>query len=149
MGAITAVLLALMAGMLLLIWREVRQRRTQRLIISRRRWVLRLAAGSLLFLLLLAIFIGISWLEMDTPQGHPIAFAAFWLGSIVLGFALIFIAIADMKEIEEHHDRKEAEIWREFALTLVGRKKSEKPGAEADNADARSDIDARGPSPGG
>jgi uncharacterized membrane protein len=120
-----AVLLALMVGVLLLIAIEIRKWQTGRSLVSRRRFLLRMAGGALLWVLVAAVFVGIYILRLGSARGQPVLFLAFWLGCVVIAFVLMFLAVADMREVERQQTRHQTDLWREMARMIAGKPQPE------------------------
>jgi len=114
------ILLALMVGVLTLIAVEVRQWRTGRRLISRRRFVYRMIGGTLLFVLLGLMLYGLVFAGLGKPGERPAMFLAFWGLCLLLGLSLVVLAIADLREIGRQQLERQEEIWRDFARGLAG-----------------------------
>jgi hypothetical protein len=122
MRSVMAVVLpALMIGVLVLIVIEIRQYHMGRRLISRRRFSIRMAGGVLLLGLMAAVFLGVYILGLGSPKGRPVLFLTFWLGCVAVAFVLMFLAVADMREVESHQTRREHQLWREIARLLAGK----------------------------
>jgi len=134
--SLAVVLPLLLLVVLGLIWNEVRQWRQGQSMISSRRFVLRMIGGGVLFTLILAIFLGLFVLDIEHPKQQPVLFSVFWLSCVVLAFALMFLAIADVKEIELRQNEAEHTMWREFARQLAGLPPEEK-GKEPPKSDGQ------------
>jgi len=135
-NALAVILLALMMGALLLMVLEIRKWQTGRSVISRRRLWIRMAGGTLLWALVTAVFLGIYVLGLGTPQGRPVAFLVYWMSCVVVAFVLMFLAIADMREVETRQTEREMRMWREMARLIAGKPESkdettDKPGSDA------------------
>jgi hypothetical protein len=116
-------LLVVFVGIVLLMLVEIRQYRTGRRLISRRRFAMRMVGGGVMLALLAAIFVGFFLLDLSSPLGHPVLWMAWWGGCIVGGVVLMFVAMADAKEVESASGERERELWRDFARTLIGKSK--------------------------
>jgi hypothetical protein len=53
----------------------------------------------------------------------------------VVALALMFLAVADMREVESRETERRMELWREMARMIAGKPKPEEPKAD----------DSRGP----
>jgi small-conductance mechanosensitive channel len=139
MYAIAVLLAALFLAVLILAMVEAREYTSGRSLISRRRFVIRMLAAGLMLAEVAAIFSGLFVLNLRRPAGHPALWAAWWSGCILGGFVLMFLALADAKELETRQGERERQLWREFARSLAFRKErdkdSEGEGGEADSED--------------
>jgi hypothetical protein len=126
--AVVLPVIALLVIVLLLV--EVRQYRAGRTLISRRRLVLRLVAGLLMIGLVAAIFVGLFLLGLWEVGGRPGLFLAYWCGCLMISIALMWIMLADMREVGDRFSRRQHEIWRDMAKFVAGstRRNGEKPG---------------------
>jgi len=124
-------------GVITLLLVEVRGWRTGRSVISRRQLALRITAGAMLLVLLIAIFAGDYFLGLSTPEGHPVLFLAWWIGCLIIGIGLLFLALADMRHVAERRRQREHEIWRDFARLLAERIRRERGEDKADASDER------------
>jgi len=134
-SAVAVILLALMMGVLLLIIIEIRKWQTGRSVISRRRFRIRMVGGGLLWALATAVFLGIYVLGPRVLDKRPVLFLAYWLGCLAAAFVLMFLAIADMREVETRQTQREVRMWREMARLIAGKPEPEndtkdKPGSE-------------------
>ena len=120
--AVSLAVLAVMVVVLLLV--EVRQYRTGRRIISRRRFVLRLAAGILMLVLLAAVFVGLFVLKLTEARSQISLFMGYWSGCIVVALALVWVMMADMKEVGDRYTARQHEIWRDMARFIADRGRS-------------------------
>lgn len=127
--------LAMLVALLLIV--EVRNYRAGRHLISRRRLALRLVAGSLTIALIGAIFAGVFILRLLEAGERPEVFLTYWGACIVAAFGLIFIMLADVREVEERGLRREHEMWRDLARFLAGQIKRgrppERPGSDGES----------------
>ena len=110
--------LAILVALLLVV--EVRKYRAGRHLISGRRLALRLISGLLLIGLLAAIFVGLFLLKLADAGSRPQLFLAFWGGCLVGGFVLLFLMLADVREVEDRSLKRQHEIWRDFARFIAG-----------------------------
>jgi len=133
--AMGAILLALMVGVLILVAIEIRQWQTGHSVISRRRFAIRMVGGALLWALVTAVFVGVYLLGLGSARSRPVLFIAFWSGCVVVALALMFLAVADMREVESRETERRMELWREMARMIAGKPKPEEPKAD----------DSRGP----
>ncbi|HUT75395.1 MAG TPA: hypothetical protein VM221_11265 [Armatimonadota bacterium] len=135
---ILAVLLpALGIGVIILMLVELQQWRAHRTLISGRQVALRMVGGIILLALLTAIFLGLYLLGLRSPAGRPGFFIAWWLGCLVAAIALIYVALVDVRHVEEHRREHENALWRDFARTLAERIRRERGGNDADTPDER------------
>jgi uncharacterized membrane protein len=112
-------LLLMTAGAVALLVTEIYRRFTGASLVSRRRFALRLIAGLLLVSLLVAVFLGLFVLGLEEAGARPNLFLAFWSGCVVIAFLLIFVMLADMREVEDSYSRHQREIWGDFARCLA------------------------------
>jgi hypothetical protein len=63
--------------------------------------------------------------DLRSPAGRPILWLAWWGGCLACGIALMFLALADAKEVEAVGGQRERELWRDFARTMIGKGKGE------------------------
>jgi Zn-dependent protease with chaperone function len=87
--------------------------------------VWRLVAAGLLLALLLAVYLGLFVLGLGDAQERPLLFMVFWMSCMALAIVLMFVAAADMRDVERLRDSHEAELWRDFARTLAARQRKE------------------------
>jgi hypothetical protein len=121
------ILLALMIGVLLLILIEIRKWQTGRSLISKRQFAIRMVGGALLWALVTAVFVGIYVLRLGTPKGHPVLFLIFWLSCVAAAFVLMFLAIADLRQVENQQTQRQAQLWRDMARIVAGKPPAEEP----------------------
>jgi len=121
LGVVAVLLPCLALLVVALLVLEVRRYRTGRHLISARRLALRLAAGALLLGLLTAIFAGLFLLRLTEADGREQLFLAYWGGCLVFAFVLMFLMVADMREVEQRSTQRQHEIWRDFARYLAGK----------------------------
>jgi hypothetical protein len=121
----------LMVAVLALIWNEIRLWRHGHSLISPRRFALRMIGGGVLFALIGAIFLGLFVLDISHPRQHLVLFSVYWMTCLVLLFALMFLSVADMKEVETRQSEAERAMWREFARQLAGLPPDEQKKEEA------------------
>lgn len=114
-------LAAVFVGIVLLTLVEIRQYRTGRRLISRRRFVIRIVGAVMMLAVVVAVFLGLFVLGLRTPSGRPIMWLAWWGGCIACGIVLMFLALADAKEVEAVSGQRERELWRDFARTMIGK----------------------------
>lgn len=128
--AVALPVIALAVILLLLV--EIRQYRAGRSLISRRRFLLRLAAGLLMILLVSGIFAGLFLLGLRDPRTNPRLFIGFWSGCLAVALALIWVMLSDMREVGERFTRRQHEIWRDmarFVATSMHSGDKDKPGS--------------------
>jgi hypothetical protein len=123
MYALGVLLAAAMIGALIMLAVEVRQWTSGRLFISRRRFVLRMLVGFTLLVLLAGIFAGLLILRLAQPGGRPLLFLGYWLGCLAAAFALVFLALAEMREVRLRGRERENEIWKDIARLIAGKNK--------------------------
>jgi hypothetical protein len=117
--AISLVVLGMMTVILLMV--EVCQYRAGRHLISRRRFVLRLAAGLLMLVLLAAVFVGLFVLKLTDARVSYSLFMGFWAGCIMVAVALVWVMLADLREVEERFTERQHDIWRDMARFISER----------------------------
>lgn len=111
--AVALPILGLIVLLLLLV--ELRLYQTGRTLISRRRLILRVVAGILLLLLLAAIFVGLFLLGLRQPLAQPRLFLAYWSGCLLVAIILVWVMLADMREVEDKISERRHQLWREMA----------------------------------
>ena len=121
--AILLVILSLIVVILLMV--EIRQFRTGRRLISRRRFALRLAAGMLMLVLLAAVFVGLFVMRLTQADAHPALFMGYWTGCIVIAVVLVWAMMADVREVDDRLTERQHQIWRDMAELLASRMKRE------------------------
>jgi Tfp pilus assembly protein PilN len=114
---------------------EVRQYRAGRVLISRRRFLLRMLAGMLMLLLLAAVFVGLFVLRLGDAQARPQLFLGYWFGCISVAAALVWVMLSDMHEVEELSSRRQHQLWREMARFVAEHMKRD----DADRVTAEGD----------
>jgi hypothetical protein len=117
--AVSLAVLAVMVVILLLV--EVRQYRTGRRMISRRRFVLRLVAGLLMLVLLAAVFAGLFVLKLTAARANFSLFMGYWSGCIVVALVLASVMMADLREVGDRFTERQHEIWRDMARFIADR----------------------------
>lgn len=117
--AVSLAVLAVMVVILLLV--EVRQYRTGRRMISRRRFVLRLVAGLLMLVLLAAVFVGVFVLNLTAARANFSLFMGYWSGCLIVALALVWVMMADMREVGDRLTERQHEIWRDMARFIADR----------------------------
>jgi fructose-1,6-bisphosphatase/inositol monophosphatase family enzyme len=136
-NAVAVLLAALFFAVLILAMLEARQYASGRSLITRRRFVIRMLGAGLMLAEVAAIFLGLFVLNLRSPRGHPWSWAAWWAICLIGGFVLMFLALADAKELEARHGERERQLWRDYARSLVPRKErdsdAENEGAEKGN----------------
>ena|GEM_PF-1732097 len=121
--AISLVILSLIVVILLMV--EIRQFRTGRRLISRRRFALRLVAGMLMLVLLAAVFVGLFVVRLTQAEARPALFMGYWSGCILIAVILVGAMMADVREVDERLTERQHQIWRDMAQLLAGRVKRE------------------------
>jgi len=95
------------------------------LMISRRRFRLRMAEGGALVVLLAAIFVGRFILVLLSPRA-PL-FWGWWLGCLGLGLLLMYLASVDMNEVDALRAASQQKLWTDFARSLREDEPQDKP----------------------
>ncbi len=98
---------------------EVRQYTAGRRLISRRRFVLRLAAGLLMLALLVAVFVGLFVVRLTDARGNLTVFMGYWFGCMMIAAVLVWVMLADMREVEDRFTQRQHEIWRDMARFIA------------------------------
>jgi len=98
---------------------EVRHYRAGRHLISRRRFALRLVAGLLMLALLAAVFVGLFVLRLRDARGNPPLFLSFWSGCLVAAIALVWVMVADMREVADRSTQRQHQVWRDMARFIA------------------------------
>jgi uncharacterized membrane protein len=124
--AVALVTLGLIVVLLLLV--EVRQYGAGRRFISRRRFALRLVAGLLMLVLLAAVFVGLFVLRLHNAYARPTLFLGFWSGCLLVAVALVWVMLADMREVEDRFSKRQHELWRDMARFVADQMKAKKQG---------------------
>jgi hypothetical protein len=106
-----ALVIALLVG-------EIRQRKTGTSLLPPRRYRLRLLAGGLLILLLLAIEVGALGLRLTTAADRPLLFFGYWLICLLFACALVFLALFDLREIQKMQHRDINDLWQDLGKIL-------------------------------
>lgn len=129
--AISLLVLGMITAILLLV--EVRQYRVGRHLISRRRFVLRVVAGLLMLALLGAVFVGLFVLRLTAAGTRFSLFMGFWSGCVALAVVLVWVMLADLREVGDRFTERQHEIWRDMARFMADRiraREQQDPGAE-------------------
>jgi protein-S-isoprenylcysteine O-methyltransferase Ste14 len=121
METLSILLPALAIGVIILMLVEFRAWRAGRSVISAGQIALRMVGGAILLALLAAIFLGLFILHLRNPHGQPIVFLAWWTGCLILAIGLLFLALEDMRHVEQRQREQEHQIWREFARMMAER----------------------------
>jgi len=137
MEVLSVLLPALGIGVIILMLVEVRQWRTGRHPISRGQLALRMVGGVVLLALLSGIFVGLYILGLRTPHGRAVLFLAWWMGCLALAVGLLFLALADMRHLEQRRREREHELWHDFAWLLAERIRGERGEDKPDAPDER------------
>lgn len=120
MSALSWLLPAGVCLVLTLMALEAARWRRGALVISRRRFGLRMAMGGLLVVLLGAIFTGRFVLALTSPlRSDPNLFWSWWLCCLLLALALLYLGSVDMNELDATKAKHEQELWRRFAQGLA------------------------------
>ncbi len=120
--AISLTILGLIVLLLLLI--ELRSFQSGRTLISRRRLVLRMVAGLLLLSLLAAVFAGLFILRLTSAEGRPQLFFVYWSSCLLVAVALVWVMLADLKEVEDRFSQRQQEMWRDMARFVADQMKA-------------------------
>ncbi len=120
---VSLAILGIMVVLLLLV--EVRSFRTRRTLITRRRLLLRLAAGVMLLALLSAVFVGLFVLRLVDTQSRPQLFVAYWSGCLLIAIALVWAMLTDLREVEDKFNARRHEIWHDMARFVAEQMKGD------------------------
>ena len=120
MKILAVALPSLAIGVVLLLVVEIRRYRTGRHVVSARRFLLRLVAGLLLIGLLAAVFLGLFVFRLAEASERAQLFVVFWGGCVLTAVVLVFVMLADVREVEDRFTQRQHEIWREFARYIAG-----------------------------
>jgi len=137
METLSILLPALGIGVIILMLVEFRTWRAGRSVISAGQIALRMVGGGILLVLLAAIFLGLFILHLRHPHGQPILFLIWWTGCLILAIGLLFLALEDMRHVEQHQREQEHQIWREFARMMAERMRGDRGDKPRDNPDDR------------
>jgi len=137
METLSILLPALGIGVIILMLVEFRAWRAGRSVISAGQIALRMVGGGILLVLLAAIFFGLFILHLRHPHGQPILFLIWWTGCLILAIGLLFLALEDMRHVEQHQREQEHQIWREFARMMAERMRGDRGDKPRDNPDDR------------
>ena len=137
METLSILLPALGIGVIILMLVEFRAWRAGRSVISAGQIALRMVGGGILLVLLAAIFLGLFILHLRHPHGQPILFLIWWTGCLILAIGLLFLALEDMRHVEQHQREQEHQIWREFARMMAERMRGDRGDKPRDNPDDR------------
>ena len=85
--------------------------RRGRSIISRGQLVLRLVTAVLLLLIIAMIFAGAIYPWPDTPVGK-VSELGFWSLLIILAIVVVFLAMADLRQLEREKHLRQAAVYR-------------------------------------
>lgn len=111
---------------ILLMLIELRHWRAGRRLITARQLRLRMVGGGVLLVLLAGIFAGSFVLRLHVAHERPGLFLVWWMGCLLIAIVLMFIALADMRQVEERHVERQNDLWREYARTLAERLRRER-----------------------
>lgn len=126
MYAFAVVMLVVIFAVLTFLAVEVRKWTAGRRFISRRRFVLRVVSGIVLFGLLTAIFIGVLILRLQTPTGRPTLFLVYWFACLLVAVALMILALQELKQVKLRELQGEHELWREVARLFVSQSRKKR-----------------------
>jgi phosphoglycerol transferase MdoB-like AlkP superfamily enzyme len=121
---VSLAILGIIVVLLLLV--EVRSFRTRRTLITRRRLVLRLAAGAMLLALLSAVFVGLFVLRLVDAQSRPQFFLAYWSGCLLIAVALVWAMLTDLRQVEDEFNARRHEIWHDMARFVADQMKTDR-----------------------
>jgi hypothetical protein len=122
--AISLAILGMMV--LLLLALEVRSSRARRTLITRRRLLLRVAAGLMLLALVSAVFVGLFVLRLVDAQSRPQLFMVYWLSCLLIAVALVWVMLADLQEVEDRFNARRHEMWHDMARFVADQMKTER-----------------------
>ncbi len=109
----------------LLLLAEVRSFRAGRTLITRRRLLLRLAAGIMLLALFSAVFVGLFVLRLVDAQTRPQLFLGYWSSCLLIAVALVWAMMTDLREVEGRFNARRHEIWHDMARFVAEQMKSD------------------------
>ncbi len=121
---ISLAIVGLIVVLLLLV--EVRSFRARRTLISRRRLALRVAAGLMLLALLAAVFVGLFVLRLYSAHSRPQLFLAYWSGCLLISAALVWVMLADLREVEDRFNARRHEIWHDMARFVADQMRADR-----------------------
>lgn len=120
---VSLAILGIIVVLLLLV--EVRSFRTRRTLITRRRLLLRLAAGVMLLALFSAVFVGLLVLRLVDAESRPQFFLAYWSGCLLIAVVLVWVMLTDLREVEDKFNARRHEIWHDMARFVAEQMKSD------------------------
>ncbi len=132
MYAIAITLAILGTTLVVLLYLEIRNFRTGRTLITRRRLMLRVLAGMLLMSLIAAVFVGLFLLKLESAQGREALFLIYWCSCLGVAIALVWVMLADLQEVEDRFSQRQHEIWRDLAQFAADQVKT-KQGEDAES----------------
>ncbi len=94
-------------------------------VISRRQLVTRMLTAALLLAIIVLIFVGAAY-----PWPGPLQALAFWTVLTVLAIIVIFISMADLRQVERQKHIRQAELYRSIQRAKDAEAKS--PGGDRD-----------------
>ncbi len=112
----------------LLLVMEVGSYRARRTLITRRRLLLRVAAGFMLLVLLSGVFVGAFVLRIVDAQSRPQLFLTYWSGCLLIAIALVWVMLTDLREVEDRFKARQREIWQDMARFVVDQMNAERAG---------------------
>jgi hypothetical protein len=137
MQTLSILLPALGIGVIILMLVEFRAWRAGRSVISGGHVAVRMVGGVILLALLTSIFLGLFIFRLRSPHGQPVLFLIWWTGCLILAIGLLFLALEDMRHVEQRQREREHQIWREFARMMAERMTGDHGDKPPDNADDR------------
>lgn len=119
MKLLAVVLPLLVVVVAVLLGAEVGRFRAGQHLVSPRRLGLRLVAGGLMILLLVAVFLGLFAFQLRRPEARPALFLVYWSACLVVAVALMLVMLADVKEVEARSAQRRRELRRDFAQSIL------------------------------
>ena len=104
---------------------QVLQYRRGQHVISKRQLVMRLVTAALLLTIIVLIF----WAALY-PWPSPLAALVFWTALTLVAILVIFIALADLRQVEREKHLRQAELYRSIQRLKDSDAKS--PGGDRD-----------------
>jgi cytochrome c biogenesis protein CcdA len=133
--ALSLAILGIIVTLLLVM--EVGNYRARRTLITRRRLLLRVAAGLMLLALLSGVFVGVFVLRIVDAQSRPQLFLTYWSGCLLLAIALVWVMLMDLREVEDRFKARQREIWRDMARFVVDQMNAERAGGAGSKDEQR------------
>jgi hypothetical protein len=133
--ALSLAILGIIVTLLLVM--EVGNYRARRTLITRRRLLLRVAAGLMLLALLSGVFVAVFILRIVDAQSRPQLFLTYWSGCLLLAIALVWVMLMDLREVEDRFKARQREIWRDMARFVVDQMNAERAGGAGSKDEQR------------